>query len=260
MPADRLFNSYLLRASEAIFAAWGKRGYALQSYTHDLHLGPILLKATQSPLTMCVAAQMEIIVEALNLYVTETGDTTPYSYLPPKHWQSLRPSTLRDLVWVNSGSKGTADALEKFGMGQMCKFEELTPGAFINFNRNNRTGHAAMFLEYIDERGTVLPAYGPNVAGFKYFSSQGKRSDGGFDYRLAFFGDKCPVVAGSIRRDCGVIRSTNPAYLCSGHMLMPAHWNPKQRDQSITIFDISAESEPENSINPAYVDQVTTDD
>lgn len=253
-----VFNAFLLKAVDSIYKNWSLKGYASAAYTHDLQFGNNLIKATKPPFTMCVAAQMEIIITALNIYSQETGDTSCFSFLPPKQWTSLAPGTFKDLVWVNSGSRGTADALEIYGMGKIAPFNELQPGCFVNLNRNNKTGHATLFLGFIDSQGNLLDSYSEIVAGFKYFSSQGKEIGGGFDYRYAFFHDICPVLASSKKRDCGVIWSKDQKYLNTGFMLAPSHWDSEKRDNRLKMK--SQKTLVDNQVNPAYIEQITTDD
>lgn len=258
------FNEYLLKAVEKIDKEWSKLGYKNKAYTHDLTLGSIKFKATNAPYTMCVAAQMEIIVTALNIYCNETGDISPYNYLSNKQWTSLKTGTFKDLVWVNSGSKGTADALEKFGMGKIVPFEELTPGSFINLNRTTKSGHATLFIGYLDKNGNILTKYSKKVVGFKYYSSQGKKDNGGFDYRYAFFDGFCPSLSDGKRRDCKIIRSKNQKYLNTGLMFLPQYWNAKSRDKIINKAfkrnSLSKSKDKENGMNPRYMNQVTIDD
>ncbi|MES2325491.1 MAG: SRPBCC family protein [Pseudomonadota bacterium] len=125
----------------------------------------------------------------------------------------------------HSTSQGTAHALQKFGMGTVRDFRDITPGAFVNLNRNNRTGHAVIFLGYLDARGKPVARYDDAVAGFRYFSSQGNETSGGFGYRHAFFSDvPCPAPSAHFKRDCGVIRSFDPLFLNAGIMWHPADW------------------------------------
>lgn len=133
------------------------QGYSRSaSFSRDLDFGKAYrLRARQAPLTMCVSATMEVIVTALDIYARETGDYAPFSYLPTSSWERLRPVDLRAQIWIvkHSASQGTAHALQKFGMGTVRDFRDITPGAFVNLNRNNRTGHAVIFLGYLDARG-----------------------------------------------------------------------------------------------------------
>jgi hypothetical protein len=180
---------------------------------------------------MCVSAMLEVIVIAMAIYATETGDYSPFHYLPKKSWERLSPVDLRGQIWIvkHSDSLGTAHALQNFGMGTVGDFRTLKPGAFINLNRNNRTGHAVVFLSYLDSKGDALAEFSSAVAGFKYFSSQGTETKGGFGYRYAFFSDAgCPVLSDGRKRDCGVIRSNNSALLHAGTMAHPQAWNKAQ--------------------------------
>ena len=38
---------------------------------------------------MCVAAQLEIILTAYGIYENETGDTSPWEFLPPRSYKKL---------------------------------------------------------------------------------------------------------------------------------------------------------------------------
>ena len=106
---------------------------------------------------MCVAAQMEIILTAFELYAKETGDYTVYDYLPKRSFEGLEITALKGHIWVNHDFKadGTADALINFGMGERRAFEDLSPGDFVNINRTTRTGHAVTFLGYINSTGKI---------------------------------------------------------------------------------------------------------
>ncbi|MDQ0106911.1 hypothetical protein J2T02_002024 [Chitinophaga terrae (ex Kim and Jung 2007)] len=255
------FNNYLLRAVDTIEKNWALRGYDINGvFTHDLSFGRNKLKAAHEPGTMCVAAQLELIVTALNIYVAETGDSSVYNYLPVKHWVSTQSKTFKDLVWVNSGSSGSAYALNTYGMGKVCDYKELTPGSFVNLNRNNRTGHAVLFISYIDSTGKELRGWSGKAKGFKYYSSQGKGPGrGGFSYRYAFFGNNCPTISNDKKRDCGVIYSEKQTLLNCGFMLHPKYWNSKQRDIAIAQMK-KIHSLGENGVNPAYLEQNTIDD
>lgn len=255
---ENVFNSYLLRAVDEINQKWALRGYDSAAYTHNISMGHLTFKATKAPYTMCVAAQMEIIVTALNIYLEDGGDSQFLKFLPDKQWLTLASGTFKDLVWVNSGSLGTASALMKFGMGEEVPFSELKPGCFINLNRVTGSGHAVLFLNYLDASGNELPTYSDAVVGFKYYSSQGKKIGGGFDYRYAFFDGVSPVLGEGRKRDLGVMRSAKQKYLNCGFMYMPGQWDSARRDQALNApLD---KSFLENDVNPNYLIQDTVDD
>ncbi|WP_341838870.1 hypothetical protein [Chitinophaga caseinilytica] len=258
---DRKFNSYLLRAVDTIEKNYALRGYDIKGvFTHDLPFGKNKLKASRPAVTMCVAAQLELIVTALNIYAAETGDSSVFDYLPIRHWVSTQSKTFKDFMWVNSGSYGSAYALNAYGMGGMCTYRELTPGSFVNLNRTTRTGHAVLFICYIDSLGHELTGYSKRAKGFKYYSSQGKGPGvGGYSYRYAFFGTDCPFIGNIGKRDCNVIWSDKQKMLNCGFMLHPKYWNKKARDLAIVAMK-KVSSLGENDVNPAYLNQEMTDD
>ena len=58
-------------------------------------------------------------------------------------------------------------------MGARAAFKDLSAGSFLNFNRTNRTGHGVIFLGFLNRFGVEVPSFSSDVAGFKYFSSNG---------------------------------------------------------------------------------------
>lgn len=221
------FNKYLLKAVLELYSKYGKKGYDIHAaLTHDIAFADQgNVKALKPPYTMCVAAQLEIILTAYSIYASETGDYSVYSYLPKTSYEGLGPGDLRGHIWVNHdfNSYGTADALRNFGMGEIKTFDSLKPGAFVNINRTNGTGHAVLFIGYIDKQGRLQENMDSNTIGFRYFSSQGTKDSGGLDYRNAVFSQYgCPEM--DFKRDCNVIFSQDQRYLNTGMMLSPRYW------------------------------------
>jgi len=67
------FNSYVLRTVQMLAETRAALGYGAAAFTRDLQFGDNgTLKASGPPKTMCVAAQLEVLVESLNLYAKET--------------------------------------------------------------------------------------------------------------------------------------------------------------------------------------------
>lgn len=229
-PVAEGFNDYILRAIAHIDRNYALLGYNIDSQlTHDLQFGSAgVMKATGGARTMCVSAQLEIIVTALQLYAQETGDHSPFAYLPFRLWNTLDATGFKARVWVDPklDAYGTADALAHFGMGKLVSFEELKPGDFLNINRVNGSGHAVTFISYLDSKGNELPRYNSSVTGFKYYSSQGSGTvgQGGMSYRYAYF-DKfgCPNIP--YKRDCGLVwRAADRKFLLMGTMYHPKNW------------------------------------
>lgn len=238
---ERYFNSYILKAVDWLYANYRLLGYDISSIlTHDIEYHTYgTIKARRPPLTMCVAAQMEVILTAYQLYAQETGDLSIYAYLPKRSFEGLSVNDLKGHIWVNHefNAYGTADALRNFGMGEETPFEKLKPGSFVNINRDNGTGHAVTFIGYIDAKGAVQPEYNSAVVGFKYFSSQGggAAGQGGLDYRYAVFRNfGCPEMP--YKRDCGVIYSADRKWLNTGTMLAPKFWKGPPAPADVGLF------------------------
>ena len=222
------FNAYLLKAVSQLKAKYGLLGYASACLTHDLSYGAKgMIKASKPPKTMCVAAVMEVLVTAMQIYAKETGDQTVFDFLPKKSFETLSSSHLKAHIWVNYkfNAGGTADALRHFGMGMTVPFAELTPGSLINLNRTTGSGHAVIFLAFIDLQGKEHTTWSSSVVGFKYFSSQGGSATGagGFDYRYAVFSQYgSPTMP--YKRDLKVVYSDKQKYLNTGMMYAPKRW------------------------------------
>jgi len=222
------FNAYILKAVDKLNSEYGKEGYDINSaFTHDL-LYPDddhFVKATNPPLTMCVAAVEEVIVTAIKTYADQTGDNSVYTKIPLKAWTQGNLLSLRANIFMygGTGSKGTGYTLSSFQLGDELRFPDLKPGDFVNLNRS-KTGHAVVFLGYVNKDLSLTNEYSDEVVGFKYFSSQGKGSGSGFGYRYGYFNGFCPNNSPE-KRDCGIIRSNNPSLLNVGRMWGPDRWN-----------------------------------
>jgi len=226
--ATETFNAYVLKAVKQLASDYGLLGYDDVALTHDLDYGGLgVIKATAPPRTMCVAAMLEVLVTAMQIYAQERKDASVFDFLPVKSWQSLSSPYIRAHLWVNPtiNARGSADALRHFGMGMTVPFKELTPGSFINLNRTTGTGHAVVFLSFIDIKGTELPAWSPAVVGFKYFSSQGgfNAGAGGLDYRYAVF-EQHGAPTMPYKSDIHVIESEDQLYLNTGIVYSPSLW------------------------------------
>jgi hypothetical protein len=231
--ANKSFNDYILRAVEHLYGNYRLLGYDAAVLTHDVEYGSYgMIERTGGGRTMCVAAMMEVILTAMQLYAADTGDDSVWDFLPKESWERLNSNCIKAHLWVNYELKsgGTGDALRTFGMGENVPFRELRPGSFVNLNRENGTGHAVVFLSHIDVNGTESESWNEAMIGFRYFSSQGgyEPGTGGLDYRYAIFvtdeyeQDGYPPMP--YKRDLRVIYSENPSYLNTGIMWHPDHW------------------------------------
>ena len=236
------FNDYVLAAVELLYQEYGLLGYASAALTHDIPYGDYgVVEATDPPRTMCVAAALEVILTAMQVYEDNTGDSGVWDFLPITSFSRLGSSDLRGHVWVNHdlNAGGTADAVRHFGMGMTVPFEQLQPGSFINLNRTNGTGHAVVFLAFIDINGSESATWHENVVGFKYFSSQGgyDAGYGGLDYRYAVF-DEYGEPSMPYNRDLHIIYSEDQLYLNTGMIYHPDLWLPTARSLGLTPYSL----------------------
>ena len=230
----RYFNDFILMAIDYLHAEYGLLGYDIHSVlTHDLTYGDHgVISATNGAKTMCVAAVLEVIVTALQIWADERGDDRVFDFLPLRSWQYLGEDDIKAYLWVNYDldAAGSADALTHFGMGETRRFEELEPGSFINVNRTTGYGHAVVFTGYVDVDGNEYTTYDDDVIGFTYFSSQGGPDvgEGGLDVRYALFAtdeyEANGYPAMPYLRDVHIIRSEDQGILNTGMMFSPEHW------------------------------------
>lgn len=235
---------YVLKTVDTLYAKRKLGGYDMHHrFTQDLTYGSYCcIRATQPTpparpyKTMCVAAVVETMIEATNLYGATTGDTSfqtkfPYSRIDGSTRTSLIPNVFK---YSGTDSPGTGYTLALLGLGRELPFQELQPGDFVTFNRSGGTGHAVVFLGFLTEgHPSPTPSFSKDVVGFRYFSAQGQsRPDGGFGYRNAYFQNKCPVPRGK-DDDCnviGVVVKTDGTVVQSrrlfnsGEMYTPKSW------------------------------------
>ncbi len=252
------FNDAVLCAVDYIYANYGLLGYDSAVLTHDISYGDKgVISATGGARTMCVAAVMEMMLQGMILYAEDTGDPSVFDFLPKSSWETLDSSHIKAHIWVNHDldSWGTADALRHFGMGENIPFEELAPGSFVNINRTTGSGHAVVFMHYIDSVGDRVDTYGDEVVGFRYFSSQGGYAEGqgGMDYRYAIF-DSFGALEMPYNRDLNIIYSENQNYLNTGMMYGPSDWSSDKGSP------ISFKGMPPSKFDPIFFDGCTADD
>ncbi|MFJ1211408.1 hypothetical protein [Burkholderia pyrrocinia] len=236
---------YVLETVKMLYDTRKLGGYDIhRRFTQDLNYGDYCCVKATRPLaggtpykTMCVAAVVETMVEAVNLYARKTGDRAFQSKFPSSRIDNGTRTSLIPNVFKYAGtdSPGTGYALALLGLGRELPFEQLQPGDFVTFNRNGGTGHAVVFLGYLaSDHSSPTSVFSGDVVGFRYFSAQGQnRPDGGFGYRNAYFMKKCPVPRGK-DDDCNVIGvsikpdgtvSQSRRLFNAGEMFIPNQWN-----------------------------------
>lgn len=258
------FNDYLLDAVDLLYANYSLLGYDSAVLTHDIEYGEHgTIERSGGNKTMCVAAMLEVLLTAMEIYETDTGDGTIWDFLPQRSFEYLGSHDLKAHLWVNHelDTWGSADALRHFGMGENIPFTDLLPGSFINLNRTTGTGHAVLFIAFIDKEGIEYDTWNSDVIGFLYFSSQGGYSEGngGLDYRYAIFSEYgSPEMP--YKRDTNVIyREDDQRYLNTGMAFHPDLWQKTIYSEQSTTSMRSVDRQV-SFFDADYFDGVTIDD
>lgn len=147
--------------------------------TSDLYYqGKLLLKAHPSGnrANHCVGITFEVFFRAMkdwNQQQGYAGDTI----------KGLNSEQLYDFIlkWYVAGPKTENNlviALEEYKLGKrLTNFEEARPGDFIDFSRENQTGHTVVLIDWIRVNGKIV--------GLRYWSSQ--ESTNGIGYKTEYF-------------------------------------------------------------------------
>ena len=206
--------------------------------------------------TMCVASTAEIIIEAIDAYSADPqrafDKVDARAKVTAAMWTRGNLTALRPYIWmqsddrdvfkykrgqvpraivkgrvVNALSRGTAHAFSIFRIGEELPFADLVEGDFINLNREHGPGHSVVFCGFIGPDNTHTPIHSPGVLGFAYFSAQGPKIGGGFDYRDAYFGPgRHNGPTAGHKADPGIImKQTSQLYLNSGRLWTPDRWD-----------------------------------
>jgi len=148
--------------------------------TEDLYYqGELLLKSHPSgnKASHCTGITFEVFFKAMMERNKALGLTID-------DFNGMNKDELMDfaLTWyVAKGPKSESNlaaAIEKYGLGtRITNLEDLRPGDFIDFTRENNIGHAVVFINWIRE--------GDKIIGLKYWSSQG--STKGISYKEEYF-------------------------------------------------------------------------
>jgi hypothetical protein len=146
--------------------------------TQDLwYKGRVVAKAhpNWTRCSYCCGLTFEVFVRAMQYRNIQKG-------LDPDDFNGMSFSDLFNLLqlWYIEGRGDSPQfGIESYGLGNRIeKLEDAKPGDFLDFSRNNKSGHSVIFVAWVrDDAG--------KITGFKYFSS----NSGGVGYGTEYFED-----------------------------------------------------------------------
>lgn len=187
---DMDLNQYVLDVIQGYSLEEGNYPYLLnndfQNYngvTEDLYYkGELLLKANPNgnKASHCTGITFEVFFKAMQERNKSLG-------IPIDDFNGMNKEELGDFIltwYVAKGPKSQSNlllAIEKYGLGtKITNLEDLRPGDFVDLSRENNTGHAVVFQNWIRE--------GNRIIGLRHWSSQG--STNGISYKEEYFNVK----------------------------------------------------------------------
>lgn len=141
--------------------------------------GELLLKSHPSGVSYshCTGITFEVFFKAMQQRNRDLG-------ISGDNFNGMSKDELHDFIltwYVAKGSKSESNltvAIEKYGLGhRVTNYEDVRPGDFIDLSRENNTGHAVVFINWIRENGKII--------GLKHWSSQS--STNGISYKEEYF-------------------------------------------------------------------------
>jgi hypothetical protein len=126
----------------------------------------------------CCGLTLQVFYGALKNY-QEEGHIIPASRLVPEKTSNFKR------LWFcpKVNSPGALLALEEYGLGKQIKdLDKAQPGDFIQFWRNNGSGHSVIFIDWERDRNKDGA-----ITGLKYWSTQ--PATNGIGYRTEPVGD-----------------------------------------------------------------------
>lgn len=165
--------------------------------TEDLYYGgELMLKANPNgdKSSHCTGISFEVFFKAMQKRNKDFG-------IDINNFNDMSNEQLHEFIltwYVALGTKSESNlavAIERYGLGsRITNMEDLRPGDFIDLSRDNNSGHAVIFINWIRE--------GNKIIGLRHWSSQG--STNGISYKEEYFN-----IKGSNGQKYGNVRMDN---------------------------------------------------
>lgn len=210
--SSKNLNEYVLDVVSTYSLEEGAYPYLLNNdfenyngVTEDIYYkGELILRANPNgnKASHCTGISFEVFFKAMQKRNKELG-------IPIDDFNGMTGEELFDmaLTWfVAKGPKSESNlavALENYGLGtRINDLENVRPGDFIDFSRENNSGHAVVFMNWIRE--------GDKIIGLRFWSSQG--STNGISYKEEYFNikDKSGNKYGGVIKDSLYIVRVRP--------------------------------------------------
>ena len=171
---DGALNPYVLAIANC-YPTDGSYPYRCKPLEYDLYngvtqdmwyKGRVVAKAhpNWTRCSYCCGLTFEVFCRAMQYRNIQKG-------LDPDDFNGMSFSDLFNLLqlWYIEGPGDSPQfGIMAYGLGKKIeKLEDARPGDFLDFSRNNKTGHSVIFVDWVKD------ATG-NITGFKYFSSNSK--------------------------------------------------------------------------------------
>lgn len=175
-------NQYVMRVvkrfpTDGTHQYWWPKGNSYDGATTDVYyLGFKVLRGDAEGRSYCCGLTLQVFYQTLQDYFKDKG-VIPSSKLPLDKVNNFK------YLWFcpQVKSPGPVEALEKYALGERVKnLNDAQPGDFVQFWRNNGTGHSVIFINWLRE------AEG-NINGLIYWSTQ--KATNGIGYQIEDVGE-----------------------------------------------------------------------